>query len=338
MTALRLPSRPLLAGAGLFALVACVIGLCSGAAGVGAAQVLDVALGHGSVLARSVVLDLRLPRVLAGLLIGASLASCGGGVQALFRNPLAEPGLIGISAGAAVGAALVLTLAPHSQQTAWTLPLAAFAGAAICAAGISALAAGEDGMRIATLLLAGLALNAVAGAAVALLSTLADDGALRSLSLWLFGSLDRVGWHTLAVAAPFLTLPCVWLPVRAGALDALLLGEPEAGHLGVPVARLKRELLLTVVLGTGAAVAISGLIGFIGLLIPHLVRLLAGPRHAAVLSVGALLGGGLLVMADTVARTAFAPMELPVGVLTALLGGPGFLWLLLRARRRIVLP
>lgn len=335
MTPLRLPPRPLIAACAGLLLIATAAGLLAGAAALSPAQLWAVVAGHGDPLARTVLIDLRLPRVLLGLLIGASLASCGGGVQALFRNPLAEPGLIGISAGAALGAAMVFSLLPVNANATWLLPLAAFTGAGVSAFAISRLAASEGYTRVSTLLLAGLALNAIAGAAVALLATLASNAALRNLSLWLFGSLSRCSWQALWIAAPFLLLPCLWLPYRAAALDALLLGEDQAGHLGVPVERLKREILLVVVLGTGAAVAVSGVIGFIGLLMPHLVRLIAGPRHAVVLSASALLGSALLIAADTAARTAFQPAELPVGVLTALFGGPLFLLLLLRTRRRI---
>lgn len=317
------------------ALLVAGVSLCVGAAAVSPLRLFAVVAGNGDPLARTVLLDLRLPRVLLGLLVGASLACCGAAVQALFRNPLAEPGLIGISAGAALGAAIVFTLLPTAASAVWLLPLFAFCGAGLCTFAIAKLAASEGYTRVSTLLLAGLALNAIAGAAVALLATLASNPALRNLTLWLFGSLGRSGWQALWIAAPFLLLPCLWLPCRAQALDALLLGEEEAGHLGVPVERLKREVLLVVVLGTGAAVAISGIIGFIGLLMPHLVRMMVGPRHAAVLPASALLGAALLVMADTVARAAFVPAELPVGVITALIGGPGFLILLLRTRRQI---
>ncbi|HEU0195921.1 MAG TPA: iron ABC transporter permease [Nevskiaceae bacterium] len=319
--------------AGGLALAATLLGLASGAAPLHLGQLLAAATGGGSPLADTVLFQLRLPRVLLGLLVGASLASCGAGVQALFRNPLAEPGLIGISAGAAVGAAVVFTLLPNSSFTVWLLPAAAFLGAALCTIGIVKLAARDGATRISTLLLAGLALNAIAGGAVALLATLGGNTALRNLSMWLFGSLGRASWPLLTISAPFMLLPCVWLPFRARALDALLLGEAEAGHLGVGVERLKREILVTVVLGTGAAVAVSGVIGFVGLLMPHLVRLIAGPRHAGVLTAGALFGAALLVGADTAGRTLLAPTALPVGVLTALIGGPLFLVLLARTSR-----
>ncbi len=334
MKTFRNSPQLLIVGCAVLALLAAIGSLGVGAADVSPLRLWAIIAGGGDPLARTVLLDLRLPRVILGLLVGASLGSCGAAVQALFRNPLAEPGLIGISAGAALGAAIVFTLLPAASNDVWLLPLAAFAGAGLCAFAIARLAASEGYTRVSTLLLAGLALNAIAGAAVALLATLASNAALRNLSLWLFGSLNRTGWHALWIVSPFLLLPCLWLPFRAKALDALLLGEEEAGHLGVPVERLKREVLLVVVLGTGAAVAVSGMIGFIGLLIPHLVRMLSGPRHAAVLPASALLGAALLVIADTAARAAFTPTELPVGVLTALIGGPGFLILLLRTRRQ----
>lgn len=321
----------------MLAILASVCGLCFGAVNLPVTDVLGVFLGGGNDTARDIVLRLRLPRVVLGLLVGSSLASSGTAVQAMFRNPLAEPGLIGISAGAALGAAVVFTLYPKTAipgEVTWVLPVAAFLGAAFCTLLIVWLAASEGYTRVSTLLLTGLALNAIAGAGVALLASLATNPALRQLTLWLFGSLSHDGWAEIAIAAPFLLLPTLFLPRHSQNLDALLLGEDQARHLGVPVERLKWQLLLVVVLGTGAAVAISGIIGFIGLLVPHLTRLLAGPRHALVLPGSALLGAALLVIADTTARTAFAPSELPVGVVTALIGGPCFLLLLLRLRGR----
>lgn len=333
----RFNAISLIGGAGILIALAVAGGLCTGAVSLPISEVLKALLGGGSGAVRDIVLRLRLPRIVLGLLVGASLASSGTAVQALFRNPLAEPGLIGISAGAALGAAMVFTLYPETVipgKTTWLLPMAAFMGAALCMILIVWLAASEGYTRVSTLLLTGLALNAIAGAGVALLASLATNPALRHLTLWLFGSLDRDSWPAVGMAAPFLLLPTLFLPKRSRSLDALLLGEDQARHLGVPVERLKWEILIVVVVGTGAAVAISGIIGFIGLLVPHLTRLITGPRHALVLPGSAMLGAALLVMADTTARTAFAPAELPVGVITALIGGPGFLFLLLRLRGR----
>jgi ABC-type Fe3+-siderophore transport system, permease component len=311
---------------------AAALGLMVGPAVLSPAQLIH-GLIDGDPMTRDLILQLRLPRVLLGLLVGAVLAICGAGVQAVFRNPLAEPGLIGVSAGAALSAALVLTLWPALLASAtWSLPLAAFGGAALTTWLVATLARGEGYTRVSTLLLVGLALNAAAGAGVGLLAILAGDQGLRSVTLWLFGNLGAAGWPQIGLALPALLAPLIWLPLRARALDALLLGETEAAHLGVAVEPLKRGVLLAVVLGTGAAVALTGIIGFIGLLVPHLARLLVGVGHRRSLLLSALLGAALLTLADTLARGLTAPIELPVGLVTALLGAPLFLLLLLRLR------
>jgi iron complex transport system permease protein len=279
------------------------------------------------------LVHLRLPRVLLGLAAGASLACSGASIQAVFRNPLAEPGLIGISAGAALATAFVLGFFP--QAPVWLLPLAGFLGAAVTTTFLARIALLDGSARVATLLLAGLAVNAFSGAAIGLLAALAPDQALRDFTLWMFGDLGHTGWSDLAIALPLTLAPAAYLILRANWLDVLLLGDVEAGHLGLNTQRAKAEILLCVVLSAGTIVAFAGAIAFIGLLIPHAVRLLIGPRHRLLLPTAAALGAALLCGADTAARTLFAPMELPVGVLTALVGGPLFLALLLRWRRRL---
>lgn len=283
------------------------------------------------------IVELRLPRVLLAVLIGATLAQSGALTQALFRNPLAEPGLIGVSAGAALAAASLFAFASSLSwaQTPLALPLAAFTGALLASLAVQRLAGAGDYTSLGTLLLAGAAVNAFVGAGVGLIAALSDDTALRSFTLWMFGNLGRSGWTELAWTAPPLLAISLWLPREARALDALLLGEAEAAHLGIAVEALKRRLLLLIVLGTGCAVALAGMIGFIGLIVPHAVRLLVGPGHRRLLPASALLGALLLVLADTAARTLAAPAELPVGVLTALLGAPFFLVLLARWRRSV---
>lgn len=281
-----------------------------------------------------VVLDLRLPRLLLAALVGGGLAITGAVMQALFRNPLADPALVGVSGGAALAAAAVLVLATAAPP--WALPLAAFAGGLAVTWVIYRLAHHQGRTLPATLLLAGIAINAMAGAGIGLMAYLADAQALRGLTFWLLGSLGRADWTALEVVAP-LVLICLALLMReADALDLLSLGEAEARHLGVDVERMKRRLVVLVALIVGASVAVSGIIGFIGLMVPHLVRLVVGPDHRRLLPGSALFGAVLLIAADTVARGAAAPAELPVGILTALLGGPFFLWLLLRHRGRVL--
>lgn len=283
------------------------------------------------------ILQLRLPRLLLGLLIGGALAQAGATMQAVFRNPLADPGLIGVSSGAALAAITIIVLGHHFAWTLlplrWLLPLASFIGGALVTMLVVRLAAVDGVARPSTLLLAGLAINAIAGAGIGFLTQIADASALRSLSFWMFGSLGKAGWSEILAGAPLLLAVLLWLPREARALNALLLGEAEAQHLGVDVERLKRRVLLLMVLAVGVSVALAGIIGFVGLIVPHLIRLAFGPDHRILLPSSALLGAVLLSLADTAARTLLAPAELPVGILTALIGGPFFLALLIRYRR-----
>lgn len=284
---------------------------------------------------RVALLQIRLPRVLLAILVGAALAVAGAGMQGLLRNPLADPGLIGVSAGAGLAAAACMVLGFGALlPVQLALPLASFAGGAAAAWAVMRLSLVDGRTRVATMLLAGLALNAIAGAGIGFLSYVADDLALRAVALWMFGSLDRAGLSELVVAAPLLVVTLVALPLQAQALNALLLGEAEAQHLGVDVEALKRRVGVLVVLAVGVSVALAGIIGFVGLLVPHLVRLWTGPDHRRVLPGSMLLGALLLLFADTLARTLFLPAELPIGILTALVGGPFFIALLLRYRDR----
>lgn len=326
----------LIPGLGLLLAATLVAGLLAGPVEV------DLATLGEPGPAQTVLLQLRLPRVLLAVLIGAVLAQTGAVAQALFRNPLAEPGLIGVSAGAALAAAVVHTALVHGPSNwldpAWVLPIAAFAGGLAAAAAVLRLARRDGSTDMTTMLLAGTAINAFVAALVGLLSARADDAGLRGFTLWMYGNLGRAGWAEIAVAAPILVAVTLWLPRTARDLDALLLGDTEARHLGVEVERLKRRTLVAVVLAIGAAVSLAGVIGFVGLIVPHAIRLLVGPGHRRLLPASALLGAALLTLADTVARTAAAPAEWPVGALTSALGAPFFLALLLRLRARIGLP
>ncbi|HVT34600.1 MAG TPA: iron ABC transporter permease, partial [Nevskiaceae bacterium] len=278
-------------------------------------------------LESATVLLVRLPRVLLALVIGAALAQAGASMQAIFRNPLADPGLAGVSSGAALGAALVIVLAHRADAgdgtlVRWLLPAAAFAGGAGTAWLVSRLAQVDGTTRVGTMLLAGLAINAIAGAGLGFLSHIASDTSLHTLSFWMFGSLAKSGWNEIALLAPLLLAATLLIPRDARALDALLLGEVEAGHLGIDVERLKRRQLVLIVFCASASAALGGIIGFVGLLVPHLVRRWAGPDHRLLLPVSALGGALLLLLADTAARVLLAPAELPIGIFTALLGGP----------------
>ncbi|MGH8479952.1 MAG: FecCD family ABC transporter permease [Gammaproteobacteria bacterium] len=286
---------------------------------------------------RMVLLDLRLPRVVLGCLVGAALGVSGTALQGLFRNPLADPGLLGIASGAALCAVLVIVLGDElglaGLMGSYALPVAAFLGGLGVTVLIYRLAQGQEGTSVAGLLLAGIALNAVAGAGTGLVIYFADDDELRTLTFWSMGSLGGATWQAVGVALPFLGLALGLLPRLARALNALLLGEAEAAGLGVDVERVKRSIVLCIALAVGASVALTGVIGFVGLVVPHLLRLMLGADHRHLLPGAALLGAALLVGADLGARTLIAPAELPIGILTSLVGGPFFIWLLVRERR-----
>jgi iron complex transport system permease protein len=286
----------------------------------------------------AVLLAIRLPRLLLGGLVGAGLAVAGAAMQGLFRNPLAEPSLVGVSSGAALAAvaAIVLGSGPLSAVTSllgmFSVPIFAFGGALAVTVLVYRLARREGRIMVTTMLLAGIAVNSLAMAGTGLLVFTATDEQLRTITFWSLGSLGGATWTSLGAVAPFLLAGLVGLPTLARPLNALLLGEAEAGHLGVAVDRLTRLIVLLVALSVGAAVAVCGIIGFVGLVVPHVVRLGAGPDHRAVMPASALLGAVLLLLADLLARSVVSPAELPIGIVTALIGAPVFLWLLLRQR------
>ncbi|MBJ7221086.1 MULTISPECIES: FecCD family ABC transporter permease [unclassified Brenneria] len=280
-------------------------------------------------------LNIRLPRVLLAVLVGGALACSGAIMQGLFRNPLADPGLLGISGGAALAMALsiILPLSLPPLLALYSPMFAAFAGSLTITAIIFILSRSEQG-GLTRLLLAGIALNALCGAAVGVLTYISNDQQLRQLSLWGMGSLGQAQWPMLLVAAT-LALPAIVITLfHTRRLNLLQLGDEEAHYLGVNVKRTKYTLLLLSSLLVGVAVAVSGVIGFIGLVIPHLIRLHLGADHRWLIP-GSILGGAcLLVVADTLARTVLSPAEMPVGLLTSLIGGPYFLWLIVQHKGR----
>jgi len=287
-----------------------------------------------------VLLAIRLPRVLLGMLVGAGLSVSGAVMQGLFRNPLADPGLVGVSSGAALFAVLTLvfgaTVLPGVSMLTgpFLVSIAAFLGSVAATLIVYRLATWRGKTSVATMLLAGIALNAIAGAGTGLMTLVADDAQLRDITFWTLGSLGGATWTALGAVAPCIVLGVLGAPFMARSLNAMLLGEAEAGHLGVRVERLKQGVVLVTALTVGAAVAVSGIIGFVGLVVPHLLRLMLGPDHRLLLPGSALLGASLLLGADLLARTVMAPAELPLGIVTALVGAPFFLWLLLRNRHR----
>jgi iron complex transport system permease protein len=290
--------------------------------------------GHAAIL-----WAVRFPRIGLALLVGAALAVAGALMQGVFRNPLADPGVLGVSAGAALGAASVqvlvgretLALVPEPLRP-WVLSIAAFGGAVATAAFVGRLGQRGGVTTPESLLLAGVAVNSGLGGALALLLWIADDGALRDVTAWMMGSLGGATPGVLLGIGPLLGVALILGLALRRPLDALVLGEAEAGHLGIDAGSVRRRVIVLAALLVGAAVSVSGIIGFVGLVVPHLVRLAAGATHRVVLVGSLLLGPTVLLLADLGARTFAAPAEVPIGALTSLLGTPFFI-ALLRGRR-----
>ena len=285
-----------------------------------------------------VIAEIRLPRLLLGLLVGAGLAVGGAVMQGLFRNPMADPGLLGVSSGAAFGAMLTLVLGAQwfgedSVSGNWQLPITAFGGGLLCLIIVQRAAAVNGKTAVSAMLLSGIAVNAICAAGVGLLSYIAAEMQLRNFIFWSLGSLEIVDSRKLLVAAICIVPALFYLLRYNNALNANLLGEREAEHLGFDMEKVKLRLVILVALIVGAAVSFSGVISFVGLIVPHLIRLSIGPDHRLLLPSAALFGATLLIGADIIARTAVAPAEIPIGILTALLGGPFFLYLLIRFQR-----
>jgi len=277
--------------------------------------------------------QIRLPRALLAAFVGALLGICGATTQGLFRNPLADPSLIGVTAGASMGAALTIFFAGGITTLAGfaglgLVTVGAFIGGSAAVVMVYSLATSKQGTSVATMLLAGIAVTAIAGGVTSLLEFFANNEMLRRISLWRMGGLDGANYQRVIVVALLGSLVLAILPRYSTALNALLLGESEARHLGLSVQRIKVRLVLLVAAGVGVSVSLAGSISFIGLIVPHIIRLLIGPDHRFLLPASALGGAILLLLSDTLARTLFAPIELPVGLITALLGAPFFVSLL----------
>lgn len=287
--------------------------------------------------AHYILWHIRLPRILAALLVGAALALSGAAMQGLFRNPLVDPGIVGVSSGAGLAAALYIVffapLLPDAFRL-YGLPGAAFIGGWGVTLVLYRLAQRQGQLHISIMLLTGIALSAFAGALTGLTVYLANDSQLRDITFWSMGSLAGLNWHMLAVLALLISiaLPLIFTETRA--LNALALGEAAAGHIGFAVAKSKRRLIAAVALLTGSSVAFAGSIGFIGLVVPHLMRLSGGSDHRRLLPASLLAGGILLLLADTAGRTLIAPAELPIGILTALLGAPFLTWLVWKSEAK----
>lgn len=278
--------------------------------------------------AAAIVRDLRVPRVFLGLLVGGSLGVCGAALQALVRNPLADPYLLGLSGGAGLGAVAAIALSIGGP---WGIPVAAFLGALGAVALVYRLSV-VAGRRIdpRVLLLAGVVVGSFAAAVMSAIITLASASQLRNAFLWLLGGLGGASWRAVSVFALYAVLPLAALVLQARTMDLLALGEEPAQYLGADVERAKRVIVIATAILTAASVAVCGIVGFVGLVVPHAVRLTVGPLHRGLLPTTFLVGGGFLVLCDTVARIAVRPIELPVTVVTALVGVPLFAVLLRR--------
>jgi iron complex transport system permease protein len=349
------PKARRLSGAIVIALLLCgvlaaaLLATTIGAAGIPLPRLaavfgLNIAAGGDAagMLARDtlVLWSIRIPRISLAAMIGALLAVSGAIMQGLFRNPLADPALVGVSSGGAFAAASAIVL----SDSAWVhlqflqtrlLPVFAFIGSLLTTVILYKIASRSGRTSVALFLLAGLAIAALANAGIGLLVFVADDRQLRDITFWLLGSLSGATWPKVASIAPVAAVALLAIPLVARGLDLLSLGEAEAFHSGVNVERLKRISILMVSAMTGAAVSVCGVVGFVGIVVPHLLRLVIGPGHKLLLPASACLGAILMIGADTLARVLAAPAEVPIGILTAAIGAPFFLYMLLRQRNLV---
>ncbi|MGD6830775.1 FecCD family ABC transporter permease [Sutcliffiella halmapala] len=330
-------------GCGGFVLGTALLGLLSSSVTIPITTVLHIVLENAFGLGwleevpkneEMIIWNIRFPRVLLALFVGASLALAGAAFQGLLRNPLADPYTIGVSSGAALGAVAVLFF----QVTiiglgSFTLPIVAIISGLLSLLLVFGLVRlSNRGLAIETIILAGIIISAFIGSIISLIISLGDRDSMTQIIYWLYGSVGMRGWSHVQLIVPFMVLGTLILFIHYRELNAMALGEEAADHIGVDVRRGKIFILVGASLLTGAAVAVSGSIGFVGLVIPHLIRLITGPNHRHVLPLSMLVGGGFLVLADLGARTIIAPKELPIGVITALIGAPVFAALLVRER------
>lgn len=334
-----------LAGAGFIA------SLALGPVAIGLGELLAIAgkqVGLGDAGAVSpvkvgVVEAIRAPRALLGLAAGAALGAAGAAMQGFFRNPLADPALVGVSSGGALAAVAMIVLGAVALAPLvgvfgpFALPIVAFLGSLATVAAIYRISSIDGRVIVATMLLAGVAANALAYSGIGYLTFLADDQQLRTLAFWTLGSVGGATWGSALPAVALMLIATVALQSLARPMNCLLLGEADARHLGVDVEAVKRRAAVLTALGVGAATAVCGIVAFVGLVTPHLVRLMAGPDHRFVLPGSAVLGAALVLFSDLIARLAVQPAELPLGVVTAAIGAPFFFWLLLRDKKRGVL-
>jgi iron complex transport system permease protein len=321
--------------------VVALLSLTVGTVSISWVEALRAVVGSSSTTQIDTILfDIRLPRILLAIFVGAVLATTGAVMQGLFRNPLADPSLIGVSSGASVGASLMIVTAGGFIQGGALVGLSlvsigAFVGGFTATLLVYRLATSGMGTSVTTMLLAGIAIGALAGALNSLLSYFSDNDMLRQISLWQMGNLSGASWLKVSIMGVVTILLMGLFPRDSRALNALLLGESEARHLGINVQWVKRRLIVLTALGVGVSVAVAGLVGFVGLIMPHIIRLMIGPDHRWLIPASGLAGAILLVVADSLARVVVIPAELPTGILTAILGAPFFVALLLQQRKDV---
>jgi iron complex transport system permease protein len=345
MQVVRIPSPPRafwpIVGAGAFMLAAALFGLLVGPAHIGVGPIFDSALSHIPLLGIhshlsavdwAIVWEIRAPPIVLALLVGGMLALAGGSYQGVFRNPLVDPYLLGVAAGAGLGATIAIAYVNGAGSSNYILPIAAFigaAGAVAMAYGLGATASG--GRNPAALVLAGVTIVAFLTAIQTYIQQ-QHSQTLQEIYDWILGSVDTAGWHEVLLCLPYVVVSSIVILLHRRMLDVLAVGDEEAATLGVNVRRVRVTIVVFATIGTAAVVAVSGLIGFVGIIVPHFVRLAVGTSYRIVLPLSLLIGGGFLVLCDVIARTVESPAELPIGVVTAFFGAP-FFALVLRTSR-----
>jgi iron complex transport system permease protein len=313
-------------------LVTALLSLAVGSANIHPVDVVTALFGgNADRMQEMIITEIRLPRTLLAILVGSGIAACGASIQGLFRNPLADPALIGVSSGAALFAAAYLVLGAGLSSL-LGLTGSAFAGGLLTTWLV--LEVGRRGGTISAMLLAGVAVNALAIAGIGLLSYMSTDIQLRSVAFWALGSLNGADWRSVALASAIPVLVLLLFRERQN-LNAITLGDQEASYLGVSVPKLRIRVVVLTALAVSIGVSLTGVIAFVGLVVPHLIRLTLGSTHQIVIPGSALLGGLLLLVADTMSRTLFAPAEVPVGILTSLIGGPFFILMIMQQKGKL---
>ena len=301
-------------------------------------SVVDILLGNLNELGRTILFNIRMPRVILAAFVGASLAISGACLQGLFRNPLADPGLIGVSAGAALGAAFAIVFSSHFISLnflgPYLIPFSAIIGSASVIVILFFITKGFGYDGVTYMLLAGIAVNAIAGVGIGFLTYISDDSELRSLTFWTMGSFGGVTWPIIIPAIVVIILSIIWIIGLSRKLDLIQLGDVEASRLGINIKKVRFSVIISSAVVVGISVALSGMIGFVGLVVPHLVRILGGVNHIYVLIGSAIFGSILMVISDMMCRIIISPAELPVGLITSGLGSPFFLWLIFKMRTK----